>query len=446
MAASLARAEHRPRSSRRALKRRAFPADRMGMGTKWNVSGGGRRRCAFAVNALLAMAVIPMLVWTAPESRWTDPVLLGALAAIAVASYLSAVSLSTGLRWDAGNAVALIALVAAGPLPACAVWLVPEVIDLLMLRRRRLLSYRPLGTIATMGWPLLAAQGVLNLAGVHRVTLAALPIIWLCGLVLLLGNQTFTMVTLTHTEGVPLRRVLASLRGAAAGDQVLLALGTITAALMVPLGYGALMMFSVIVLVPRATITMLARARSIARLSQSAATAVYCQALSAALRMDRDGRRTLLAVLAVADQHDARTRRDDARSWTPTKVLIDRFTEVMSAAWMMGECWDGSGPAHVQGPCIPIYARVANVAQAWSALTAAGGPELSHESALAQLRAQAGGRLDPHIVETMAEVIELERCLTLAPAAQPRVYRLPLPRRWRELIALRVGGRRATSA
>jgi len=78
--------------------------------------------------------------------------------------------------------------------------------------------------------------------------------------------------------------------------------------------------------------------------------------------------------------------------------------------------------------------------QAWSALTSAEGPQLSHEEALEELRAQSGAGLDPSLVETMAEVIELERCLTAEPACQLRVHRLPLPGQWRQAIALRFGG------
>jgi hypothetical protein len=39
----------------------------------------------------------------------------------------------------------------------------------------------------------------------------------------------------------------------------------------------------------------------------------------------------------------------------------------------------------------------------------------------------------------MAEVIELERCLTAQPACRLRVHRLPVPGQWRESLALRFG-------
>lgn len=409
------------------------------METTGTVSKGARRRVAVAVYTLLVLALIPMLAVTAPGTQRADPVLLVALAALAIVSYLSAVRFHSGLRWDADTAIALIALVWMGPLPALVVWVIPELVDVLVLRRRRLLRPGTVIKVAAMGWPLLGAWEVLELGGVHRVSVASVGVVWCAGIVLNLGNQALAMRHYTLWEQKPLSRVLASLRSAAVGDQVLIALGALTAVWMAPLGYAALITFSGIVLIPRATIALLARGRSVARLSQASATAMYSQALGSALEMSRDDRKTLLAVLAIAEQHQARLRHEEPQSWAPTKMLINRFSEVMSSAWMMSECWDGSGPARVSGGDIPLGARVCSVARAWSELTAAGGPQLSHEEALVQLRALSGTRLDPAIVDTMSEVIELERCLTAQPACQPRVYRLPVPSQWREAFALRVG-------
>jgi hypothetical protein len=401
------------------------------METPGNVSREARRRGAVALYTLLALALVPTLAVTTRAGDWSDPVLIVALCAMAVVSYLSAVRFDSGVRWDAGAAIALIALVGLGPLPAFLIWVVPELVDAVVLRRRRLLRPGTLIKVAAMGWPLLAAAAALHLG-------SSIAAVWLAGQVLNLGNQALALRWARLWQRQP-DRVLASLRSAAVGDQILLALGVLTAALMARFGYAALLTFSVIVLIPRATIALLARARSVARLSQPAATAVYGRALGAALGYGRDDRNTLLAVLAISDQHEARLRQEAFEPWAPTKILVNRFTEIMSAAWMMRERWDGSGPAHVRGEAIPHTARVASVAQAWSALTADGGPRLSHEQALAQLRAQSGTRLDPAIVETMAEVIELERCLTAEPACRPRVHRLPVPGHWRESLALRVG-------
>lgn len=410
------------------------------MGTKGTVSPDARRRVVVGVYTLLVFALLPMFAVTARTADWSDPVLLGALAALAIVSYLSAVRFHSGLRWDADAAIALIALAWAGPLPALAVWVLPELLDMLVLHRRRSPRPRALIRVAAMGWPLLGAWEVLKLGGLGHVSLGSLAIVWVAGEVLNLGNQALTMRCYSLWERKPSSRVLASLRGAAVGDQVLLALGALTAVLMAPFGFAALLTFSGIVLIPRATIALLTRTRSVTRLSLSDARAMYSQALGSALGMSRDDRRTLLAVLAIADQHEARLCHRDPRPWTPTKLLISRFSEVMSAAWMMRERWDGSGPARVRGTDIPHPARVASVAQAWSALTAADGPQLSHEEALDELRAQAGAGLDPSLVETMAEVIELERCLTAEPACQLRVHRLPVPSQWRPAIALRFGG------
>ncbi len=406
-----------------------------------------RRRLAAVLYALLVATLAVALALTAPSAHWSNPVLLCTLAALAVTATFSSVNLPWGGRWDADSAVALIALVVAGPLPAFVVWLAPEAARTVTRRDGQRVRFGQIVNIAGTGWPLLAAWGVLKLGGVHGMSTAALPIILMAGLVLNLANQALVpMIYQPLWQGVAVRRVLADLRHSTVSDIAMIALGTLTAVLLVRFGYATLVLFAAIILIPRATIEFLAHARSVTRLSVPDAAAKYSQALGSALGMSREDRKTLIAILAIAAQHDARRSQPDAQQWTPTKILLQRFTEVMSAAWMMSEWWDGSGPAHVGHDGIPLAARVASVAQAWSALTAAGGPQLSHEDALTQLRAESGTRLDPAVVDTMAEVIELERCLSPRPACEPRVYRLPLPAHWREAFALRLGRLDASGA
>ena len=409
-------------------------------------SSGLHRTTVTAVYAVLFVGLGPALWLTSSSADWSDPVLLGALASLTLLASFTSVRLTSGALWDADTAVALIALTVVGPLPALAVWAPPEIIRRIV-RREPLVNVGQMGNIVCLGWPLLAAWGVLQLGGAEPVTVSALPLIWIAGVVLTFSNQLLAPILYQPLwNGIPLRRVLADLGAVMLSDLTMLGVGAFTAALVPAFGYVALLTFSGIMLLPRATIEFLAHARSVTRLSVSDAAAKYSQALGSALGMSRDDRKTLIAILAIAAQHDARCEQPDAQPWTPTKILMQRFTEVMSAAWMMSEWWDGSGPAHVGRDGIPLTARVASVAQAWSALTAGGGPQLSHEDALVQLRAESGTRLDPGIVDTMAEVIELERCLTPRPACEPRVYRLPLPAHWREAFALRLGRLDASGA
>jgi hypothetical protein len=74
---------------------------------------------------------------------------------------------------------------------------------------------------------------------------------------------------------------------------------------------------------------------------------------------------------------------------------------------------------------IPLAARLVIVAEAWSELTASGGPELSHEQALLLLREGREWRCDPNVVAAAEMVVGRERRLTKAPACQPRLHRLP---------------------
>ena len=62
----------------------------------------------------------------------------------------------------------------------------------------------------------------------------------------------------------------------------------------------------------------------------------------------------------------------------------------------LDEHWNGKGrPDHMQGPAIPLYARIALTAQIADVFHTAEGPQ----SALAELRARAGTWLDPHVVQ-----------------------------------------------
>lgn len=404
-----------------------------------------RRWTIVGLYAALSALLVPGM--DAGAGDWSHAVLLCSLAALAVTAAFSAVDLPSGARWDADTAVALIALVLAGPLPAFAVWLAPNIARILVVPDERRFRFGHVANLVGTGWPLLAAWGVLQLAGAHHASLASLPAIVIAGVVLNLTNQAIgPMMFFPLWCDVSPRLVIADLRRNLMSDVAMVVLGALTVTLMARLGYAALITFSIIVVIPRVTVALLARARSVTRLAPAAATAMYTQALGSALGMTREDRKTLLAVLGVAEQHEARLTHHDAQPWAHTKLLLKRFSEVMSAAWMTSEWWDGSGPANVCGEDIPLAARLVSVAQAWSALTASGGPQLSHEEALERLRAQAGTRLDPAIVDTMAEVIELERCLTALPACEPRVYRLPVPSHWREGFALRVGGLGASGA
>lgn len=83
----------------------------------------------------------------------------------------------------------------------------------------------------------------------------------------------------------------------------------------------------------------------------------------------------------------------------------------------VSEHWDGTGPRQLAGEVIPHAARIVAIAAAYVSLTS-GRPfrgALSHEEAVAGLRADAGSRFDPVLTE---------RAISLLSSAQARVGEL----------------------
>ena len=75
------------------------------------------------------------------------------------------------------------------------------------------------------------------------------------------------------------------------------------------------------------------------------------------------------------------------------------------------------------------------MADTWSALTARGGPQLSHAEALVELENAAGTRFDPRVVQAAYAVVAEERVSADEPAPEPRLHQLRLPAPLRRVIA-----------
>src|SRR4051812_40226754 len=95
-----------------------------------------RRSAALVVHGIAVAALLPALLWLAPETSWDRPGLLAALLALAVISDFHDATLKTGIRMDAGMALALIALAVAGPLAAILVDLFPVAVGGLIRREK----------------------------------------------------------------------------------------------------------------------------------------------------------------------------------------------------------------------------------------------------------------------------------------------------------------------
>ncbi len=69
----------------------------------------------------------------------------------------------------------------------------------------------------------------------------------------------------------------------------------------------------------------------------------------------------------------------------------------------LDEHWNGGGkPEGLKGPAIPLYSRIALMAQVVDVFHTAGGPE----AALKEARARSGTWLDPHVVECLGRAAE----------------------------------------
>ena len=82
-----------------------------------------------------------------------------------------------------------------------------------------------------------------------------------------------------------------------------------------------------------------------------------------------------------------------------------------------------------------MTSRIVAVADTWSALTARGGPQLSHAEALVELENAAGTRFDPRVVQAAHAVVAEERVSASEPAPEPRLHSLHLPAPLRRLVA-----------
>jgi HD domain-containing protein len=392
---------------------------------RWCPKEGGSARFAIAANLAPAGVAIGLFALLSPPGAWDQPVLLGALAAIAAIAFLAEARLkvAAAVYFDASIVLALLALAIAGPLPALVVWIVPDAISRLVIRQDRLCSPGLVATVSSFALAVLAGYGVLQLAAAPSMV-AATPALFTTGLVMYSVNFLFARLTFApFYQGFrPSVLIRSEFRDMLPPFAAMLALGLATAALIGPLGVFALAPLAVVVVVPQLALAALGHDRSVARLSRPDATKLYAAAISDALGLPRRERRTVAGAAAAL-----------ARA-TPGELEADRWgvedlPDAILAALHVNERWDGTGwPAGLSGSWTPLPSRVLAVARAWSELTAGGTVELSHSEALLDLTLRAGEELDPAVVKAAEQVVAEEEAFIRAPGFQPRLHRLPLPR------------------
>ena len=390
-----------------------------------------RQRSGVAIHAALVALLVPAHVLIAPVANWHEPLVLAMLAAMAVVVDRHDVPLPAGIRFDALMAVALIAVAVGGPLPAFAVVLVPMVFNA-ATGHERLLRAGNLANVAAYGWYTLAGGLILQATAPDPTAAAAIGWLILAGLVQqyvnwAVGPAIYGPLWL----GRPFRAFVDLLFDTIAAGAVMVVIGAVSVILMGPLDVFALALFAVIAVLPGSFLTYAARTRPVARLECATAARRYAHALAIQLGLGRAERRHIVEVA------------DAARRRPPTGEPVDYVVATAGdssranyEAQLLAEWWNGrGGPIGLRGEGIPLAARVIAVADAWSALTAAGTPQIGHEEALAHLDGAAGARLDPAVVGAARAVIAQERVTAAEPAPEPRLHLLRLPEPLRRALA-----------
>ena len=378
-----------------------------------------------AANLAPAGGAIALFVLFSPPATWDQPVLLGAIAAIAAIAYFAEarLKLAVALYFDASSVLAVLTLVIAGPLPALLVWLVPDLISRFVVRQDPILTPGLVANVSSFALAVLAGHGALQLADAPSMV-AATPALYTAGLLMyavnfLVARLSFAPFYQGYRPSVLVRSEFLQMMPPFAA---MLALGVATTVLIGPLGVFALAPLALVVVVPQLALAHLRRDRSVTRLSPPEATMVYAAAIADVLGLPREERRKLASTGALITHQSS-------EAVGAGRFRLEHSHDAVLAALHVNERWDGKGwPAGLPGAWTPLASRVLAVARAWSDLTAGGTLELSHSEAMLDLSLRAGEELDPKIVKAADQVVEEEQAFIRAPGFQPRLHRLPLPR------------------
>jgi hypothetical protein len=309
---------------------------------------------------LPAGAAFALFALLASPSDWSRPELVAALAATAVVAFLAETRLKAAVAvyFDASLVLALLTLAIAGPIPALVVWVIPDVITRLVIRRSPLLSPGLVANVSSYALAVLAGEGVLALADPSSLA-AAVPALYTAGLVMWVVNFTFARLAFApFYQGF---RPVALIRSELVEYSMpptlaMLVLAAVTALLIPTLGVFALMPLILVVVLPQLAMAALVRGRSVAGLSRDQATALYAAAIADVMALDRSDRRIVactLDLLADGDDGPAEPQGD----WS-----FEHVPEVVQAALHARERWDGKGtPAGLLGGWTPLASRIVAV-------------------------------------------------------------------------------------
>ncbi len=395
---------------------------------RWIPPVSSRRRVsvAIALNLVPALVAIAGFVLIAPASDWSDPVLIGALAAVAAIAYGAEARLkvASGAFFGATLIIALVALAVAGPLPALLVWIVPDVIARFILRVEPRFSPGLVATVTSFALAVLAGSLLLELAG-SPTGPAMAPSLYAAGVAMAAINFCFARLTVApfyqgYRPAALIRDEFVDLAPAVLG---MLIVGVAAAVLVEEIGILALAPLAAVIVIPQVALERITNAASTARLARADAMRLYTAAIADVLDISRSERRELAcaADLVSSTEDPAGARGLD---WREADVSRIAFLALHSH-----ERWAGNGvPAGLPAEAIPQGSRILAVADAWAGLTAAGTAEMSQTEAMLALSAQAELAFDPEVVTAATRVVGDEERFARDSHFQPRLHRLPVPR------------------
>jgi hypothetical protein len=390
-----------------------------------------RQWVGLSIHAAAVAALAAAFFTFAPASSWDRLGLVAVIAVLAVIADRSEVPLPTGVAFDATIALVLLAVAVAGPLPALVVFLAPWALDA-VTRPARAFRAGALANLALYGWQAIVAALVLAAAPPSAGLSTTLAWLLVAGWSqFVVGWAVGPAIYATLWVGAPFRAITRALIDMVPAATIMVALGAVTVELVDVHGILGLALFALIAVLPQSWLTYAARTRPVGELDRATATRRYAQALGVHLGLSRSERRHLASVTAAALRRPATGDPIDYASATlrdPSPANMD--------AQVTTEWWNGrGGPVGMAGKTIPLAARVLAVADTWSSLTASGSPRLAHGEVLELLRAAAGARLDPAVVDAAVQVVAQERVTETEPAPEPRLHHLRVPAVLRRTLA-----------
>ncbi len=345
----------------------------------------GRKKIAYAIAALLATVSVLLYAVVLPPSRWESGSLFFALMCLGFFGLLAAVSVRSTSSLDPSDAVAFVALVFLGPVPAVLILAVPDLTLWLFTRfRLKALIFNLVG----FGFSVACASLVLLAFGIQPpaagLSPESTPALVVAGFTLMLTALVMRAL-LDLSDLSALNTTIEELRTTWTWLEVPVSLGSAVLALL----YAAIGMIGLAAFVPLVLVWNWMFGRHEARqVGQSRARVCADCALGIATVLELGGRQKRIL-------QDTALHVNGERSLSS----LGDFAQVMNTTLYASEHFDGGAefPGVATAELIPMESRVLAVAQSWMELTY-DKDGLADSAALESLKARAGSQFDPLVV------------------------------------------------